>query len=137
MHIVADIDGDVVIVDWIADKPVEPGIATREFLYPSETPVRDVDQSSGDADTDEHAIYFVRLVIFIGPPCARTQLLTCGRNPVIAIAVFLEVKPSVPRCPSSLHWMSRIVHGNFFPCSFCDGLGKIDEHGMVLPGERQ
>src|SRR5690606_32899044 len=127
----------VVIVYRIAHKPVAPRVAIAEIFAAAEPAVRHVGEPVGYADADEHAIHLVRLVVLVGPPYAGAQALAGGGYPVFSVAVFLEIKPTVPRCPFGLNGITGIKYSKRIHLSFADGFRKIDEDRIELPFERQ
>src|SRR5690606_24416554 len=111
VHVVANVGSNVVIVDRVTHEPIETRIAITQVFAPPEPAVGYVGEAVGYANADEHAIHFVRLVVFIGPPYAGAQALAGGGNPVLSVAIFLEIEASVPRSPFGLNGMAGIVYG--------------------------
>src|SRR5690606_25727859 len=118
MHVIANVGRYVVIVYRIAHKPVEPRVAIAEIFAAAEPAVRHVGEPVGYADADEHAIHLVRLVVLVGPPYAGAQALAGGGYPVFSVAVFLEIKPAVPRCPFGLNGITGIKYSKRIHLSF-------------------
>ena len=71
VHVVADVQRDVVVVDRILDQPVPARVAVAEVGLADELAVRDVDQVVRDRDADLHALDFVAPLILVRPPDAR------------------------------------------------------------------
>src|SRR5690554_163087 len=90
-----------------------------------------------DANAHHHTIYLIGLMILIGPPNTGTQSLTGGSNPMLAVAVLLEIKPSVPWSPFSLHRMSGVINCKLLLAVFGNGDRKIYKNRMVLTGKWQ
>src|SRR5690606_9216828 len=60
VHIITNVQRDVVVVDGIAHKPVEPGISVVGIGTVAQPSVRHVDEPVWYPDTDQHAVHLVR-----------------------------------------------------------------------------
>src|SRR5215208_3404227 len=86
VYIVADVDVDAVVIDWIHDLPVKrllPG--SNIMVHLLQAAIGNRNQAIGHGYTDLHsAIRFVRPVIFIGPPNARPDSLGGRDNEILS-----------------------------------------------------
>src|SRR3546814_4220745 len=111
MHIVADVSRHVVIVDRVTHEPIETRVAIAEVFTAAKPAIGHIGKAIGHADADEHAIHFVRLVVFVGQPYTGTETLAGRGDPVLFVAVFLEIKAAISRGQFSLYGVARIKYG--------------------------
>src|SRR5690606_17195912 len=137
MHVIADVGSNVVVVDGVAHEPVETGVTVTQILAAAEPAIGDIGKAVGNADADQHAIHFIRLVILVGPPYAGPQALACRRNPMFSVAVFLEIKPAIPRCPLSLQGMAGVVYPERVQPAFFYWPGEINKYRVKLAFKRE
>ncbi len=86
VYVVADVDVDAVVVDWIHNFPVKRLLLSGSIMVRLfQTTVRNSDEVVRHGHTDLHsAIGFVGAVIFIGPPDTGADALAGGYDKVIS-----------------------------------------------------
>ncbi len=92
----ADVDSHVVVVDRVTHEPIVARPPAGKLRYGPETAVRNVHQSGGNRDADQHAVGLIRLMVLVRPPEARPRPLACDHHPRVPRRVLLPGKPAVP-----------------------------------------
>src|SRR5690606_37601344 len=97
MSIVADIDGDVVVVDGTGDEPLVGDGGVVVAGGPAEAAVGDVDEGLGYRDGDTLAVGLLGLTVLVRPPGARAKPLHGGGDPGLSVAIDAPGESAVPR----------------------------------------
>ena len=96
MGVVADAEGDIIIVDRVGDEPVEAGVGFSFFLGGTESSVGDAVVPVWNGETDGHAVGFVAEVVFIGPPDTGSQSFAGDCDPPFLIGVSAPSEATIP-----------------------------------------
>ncbi|MNT97151.1 hypothetical protein D3C72_2394070 [compost metagenome] len=72
MNVVADVDGDIVVVDWIGNFPVVFGVTILHLFYLDQTSIGYIHHLFWDSDGNQHTIHFIGLMVFVWPPNASS-----------------------------------------------------------------
>ena len=137
VHVVADVQRDVVVVDGIVNQPIPARVAIAQVGLAHEFSVGDIDQAVGNRHADFHALHFIAPLVLVRPPDAGAGLFARGVDPGMAGRVFAEGDSAKA---AGLDGMARIVEvdGVLAPCS--QRLRKVDEDrsgiALVLEFER-
>src|SRR5690606_37485728 len=113
LDIIPDVDSYIIVVYGVSNKPIKSGVPIFQIFTAPESSVRDICQSGRYADADQHTIYFIRLMILVGPPNTSSQTLTGCRDPMFAVTVFFEIKATIPRGSFCLYRMAGIINSKF------------------------
>ena len=97
MFILADIQRDVIVIDWILHQPVPTRVAISQIGLPQKLSIRNINEVVGYRNADLHRVNFVPPLVLVRPPVARADVLAGGGDPVAAGRILLERNAAKPR----------------------------------------
>ena len=96
VHVVADVQRDVVVVDWILHQPIPTRVAVAEVRLADKLSVRNVNEIVRNRDADLHRLDFVAPLVLVRPPDAGAFSLARRVNPGPASRIFTEGNATKP-----------------------------------------
>src|SRR5581483_8163528 len=86
----ADIERHVVVIDRIVNGPVVARVAIAQVSFADKPSVGNIGERTGNGDVQLHALDFIALLVFVGPPDAGADAFARGRDPVPPGGVFAK-----------------------------------------------
>ncbi len=130
VHIVADVQGDVVAVDWIMHLPVPACVAVAEILLAHEPPVRNIHQPVRHRDAYPHALHLIAPLVLIRPPHACADLFAGRVYPRATRRILFERHPAEP---SLLDWISGVEEADRIGVPLAQLGREVDEDRARVP----
>src|SRR6266498_2648128 len=96
MDIIANVQGDVVVVDGILDQPIPTCVAVTQICLSEKLAVRNVNQIMRNRDANSHALNLVAPLVLIRPPDTGSLFLAGSVNPGVTRGIFPESDTSKP-----------------------------------------
>src|ERR1700749_3502331 len=84
MLIIADVQGDVVIIDGIMHHPIPARVSVAKISLAHKLSVGNIYKVIWDSNTNLHALNLIAPLVFVGPPDARSYAFARGVNPWMA-----------------------------------------------------
>src|SRR5579862_4471787 len=111
-RVLSDVEGDAVIINWVANEPIVPHPAVRLDGSGLEPPVRDFIQSRWHGDADGRGLWFGGGVVLVRPPDARAGFGTSHHHPGIAFVIVVPTDAAIPRRTHGSDWYAGIKNRN-------------------------
>jgi hypothetical protein len=130
VHVVADIQRDIVIIDGVLHQPIPSGVAIAQIGAAHKLSVRHIDQAIGDRYADLHALHLVAPLVFVRPPDASAGLFARGVDPWMAGRIFTKRDGAES---ARLHGMARVVEVDGVDAAHLERPGEVHEDRSCIP----
>src|SRR6185437_3516679 len=131
VSVLAGVDLDIIVVDWILDEPVVRRRVIGVARGLPQTAVGNVDDRIRYGYGDAQTVRLVGLEILVGPPHARAQSLARGRDPRVACTVVRPYETTVPRRALRDARPAVVEHRHRF--AMADRLRRYERHEECVP----
>ena len=129
MHVVADVQRNVVIVDGILHEPVPARVAVAQIGLADKLSVGNIHQAVGNGDADAHVLNFVAPLIFVGPPDTGADVFARGVDPGMAGRILAEGDAAEA---AYLRRIAGVVEVNRVFLSGAQRFREVDEDGAGI-----